>query len=74
VVSAVNEQKFNLELYANVEDSVLDLYSAARNGYLQRRESVVLRARNDQREQWAWTLDIPERSVALSLARTEQMQ
>ena len=74
VVSAVNERSFNLELYANVEDSVLDLYSAARNGYLQRRESIVLRARVDRREQWAWTLDVPERPVALSLATTEQMQ
>jgi phospholipid-binding lipoprotein MlaA len=44
VVSAVNERSLNLKLYADVEESVLDLYSAARNGYLQRRRMVVRRA------------------------------
>jgi phospholipid-binding lipoprotein MlaA len=74
VVSAINERSLNLALYANVEDSVLDLYSAARNGYLQRRESVVLRAEADRREQWAWALDEPERPIAVSLATTEEVQ
>jgi phospholipid-binding lipoprotein MlaA len=44
VVSAVNERSLNLKLYADVEESVLDLYSAARNGYLQRRRMIVRRA------------------------------
>jgi phospholipid-binding lipoprotein MlaA len=44
IVSAVNERSLNLKLYANVEESVLDLYSAARNGYLQRRRMIVRRA------------------------------
>jgi phospholipid-binding lipoprotein MlaA len=44
VVSAVNERSLNLKFYADVEESVLDLYSAARNGYLQRRRMVVRRA------------------------------
>lgn len=44
IVSAVNERSLNLKLYADVEESVLDLYSAARNGYLQRRRQVVRRA------------------------------
>ena len=44
VVSAVNDRSLNLQFYADVEESVLDLYSAARNGYLQRRRLVVRRA------------------------------
>jgi phospholipid-binding lipoprotein MlaA len=44
IVTAVNERSLNLKLYADVEESVLDLYSAARNGYLQRRRMVVRRA------------------------------
>jgi phospholipid-binding lipoprotein MlaA len=74
VVTAVNERSLNLALYANVEDSVLDLYSAARNGYLQRRRSMVARARVDQREQWAWALDVPDRPVALTLVTRETLQ
>lgn len=41
VVNTVNERSLNLQLFANVEESVLDLYSAVRNGYLQRRESTI---------------------------------
>ena len=41
VVNTVNERSLNLELFANVEESVLDLYSAVRNGYLQRRQSSI---------------------------------
>jgi phospholipid-binding lipoprotein MlaA len=54
ILSAVNERSLNLKLYADVEDSVLDLYSAARNGYLQRRRLVVRRAYTDRDEQWQW--------------------
>src|SRR5262249_35131662 len=53
VVSAVNERSLNLKLYADVEESVLDLYSAARNGYLQRRRMVVRRALEDRDAQLA---------------------
>jgi phospholipid-binding lipoprotein MlaA len=74
VVTAVNDRSLNLTFYANVEDSVLDLYSAARNGYLQRREAMVLRARADRQQQWAWALEVPERRVALSLATAEVVQ
>src|SRR5262249_42483101 len=37
LVRTVNERALNLQLFADVEESVLDLYSAARNAYLQRR-------------------------------------
>jgi len=43
VVNTVNERSLNLELFANVEESVLDLYSAVRNGYLQRRQRSIER-------------------------------
>src|SRR5262245_4295961 len=54
IVTAVNERSLNLELYANVEDGVLDLYSAARNGYLQRRHAAIVRATADREDQWQW--------------------
>jgi phospholipid-binding lipoprotein MlaA len=41
VVNRVNERSLNLRLFADVEDTVLDLYSAVRNGYLQRRRRAV---------------------------------
>jgi phospholipid-binding lipoprotein MlaA len=41
VVSTINERSLNLQLFANVEESILDLYSAVRNGYLQRRQSTI---------------------------------
>ena len=41
VVNTVNERSLNLKLFSDVEESVLDLYSAVRNGYLQRRRSMV---------------------------------
>lgn len=42
----VNDRSLNLQLYDDVEESVLDLYSAARNAYLQRRRKSVQSARN----------------------------
>jgi phospholipid-binding lipoprotein MlaA len=54
IVVAVNERSLNLKLFADVEESVLDLYSAARNGYLQRRRSKVYRAYADREAQWRW--------------------
>jgi phospholipid-binding lipoprotein MlaA len=37
----VNERAANLKLYQDVEDASLDLYAAARNGYLQRRQKSI---------------------------------
>jgi len=37
----VNDRSLNLELYENVEESVVDLYSAVRNAYLQRRQQAI---------------------------------
>jgi phospholipid-binding lipoprotein MlaA len=37
----VNERSLNLEFYENVEETVLDLYTAVRNGYLQRRQKAI---------------------------------
>lgn len=52
--SAVNERSLNLRLFADVEDSVIDLYSAARNGYLQRRRTVIACAADQREQEWAW--------------------
>ncbi len=41
----VNDRSLNLELFENVEESVFDLYAAVRNGYLQRRHSLVQEGR-----------------------------
>jgi phospholipid-binding lipoprotein MlaA len=49
---AVNERSLNLKLFADVEESVLDLYSAARNGYLQRRRVTVQRALASREREW----------------------
>jgi phospholipid-binding lipoprotein MlaA len=38
---AVNDRSLNLEKFENVEEGVIDLYSAVRNGYLQRREAAI---------------------------------
>lgn len=40
-VDAVNRRSINLELYEGVEETVIDLYSAVRNGYLQKREAKI---------------------------------
>jgi phospholipid-binding lipoprotein MlaA len=37
----VNERSRNLETYQGVEEATLDLYSAVRNGYLQRRAQAI---------------------------------
>ncbi len=73
VLTAVNERSLNLKLYADVEDSVLDLYSAARNGYLQRRRVVVERAIADRGEQWRWAFRSaePEAPTAVAVASAE---
>ena len=43
----VNERSLNLTLFQDVEDSVLDLYSAVRNGYLQRRQRAIEQRRTE---------------------------
>jgi phospholipid-binding lipoprotein MlaA len=42
VGETVNERSLTLEVFQEVEESVLDLYSAVRNGYLQRRARQIL--------------------------------
>jgi len=37
-----------------LEESVLDLYSAARNGYLQRRRAAIALAARERDQEWAW--------------------
>jgi phospholipid-binding lipoprotein MlaA len=41
VGSQVNDRSLNIQLYEDVEASVLDLYGATRNLYLQRRERAI---------------------------------
>jgi phospholipid-binding lipoprotein MlaA len=71
IVSAVNERSLNLKLFADVEESVLDLYSAARNGYLQRRRAVVRHAAMSRRDEWRWLANEPEPSMTAATAATE---
>lgn len=40
-VEMVNDRALNLELFEGFEESVIDLYSAVRNGYLRRREQMI---------------------------------
>jgi len=56
IVTAINERSLQLQTFANVEESVLDLYSAARNGYLQRRRAAIALAVADRDEELAWLL------------------
>jgi phospholipid-binding lipoprotein MlaA len=37
----VNSRALNLELFEDVEEGTLDMYSAVRNGYLQRRGKAI---------------------------------
>jgi phospholipid-binding lipoprotein MlaA len=68
ILTAVNERSLNLKLYADVEDSVLDLYSAARNGYLQRRRKAVELAADERRQEWAWAEASPVQSESQQTA------
>jgi phospholipid-binding lipoprotein MlaA len=52
IVKQVNERSLNLEVFQDVEDSVLDLYSAVRNGYLQRRHGSIERAIEARHAEW----------------------
>jgi phospholipid-binding lipoprotein MlaA len=76
IVTAVNERSLNLELYDNVEDSVLDLYTAARNGYLQRRRRGIELAMQARHEEWVWAEASPvpaqpEQTETATSPRTE---
>ena len=46
--NVVNDRSLNLDRYQQVEESVIDLYSAVRDGYLQRREAKVQDAKNTE--------------------------
>jgi phospholipid-binding lipoprotein MlaA len=39
--TTVNERSQNLEFFESVEENVIDLYSAVRNAYLQRRQRAI---------------------------------
>jgi phospholipid-binding lipoprotein MlaA len=41
VGDAINDRSLNLELYQGFEETVIDMYSAVRHGYLQRREQMI---------------------------------
>ncbi len=46
--NTVNERSLNLDRYEQVEESTIDLYSAVRNAYLQRRAAAVRSARQGE--------------------------
>jgi phospholipid-binding lipoprotein MlaA len=37
----INDRSLNLDLYQGFEETTVDLYSAVRNGYLQRRQKLI---------------------------------
>jgi len=41
VGQTINDRSLNLDLYQGFEETTVDLYSAVRNGYLQRRDSLI---------------------------------
>jgi phospholipid-binding lipoprotein MlaA len=41
VGSTINDRSLNLDLFQGFEETTVDLYSAVRNGYLQRRENMI---------------------------------
>jgi phospholipid-binding lipoprotein MlaA len=41
VGETVNDRALNLELFQGFEESVIDMYSAVRHGYLKRREKLI---------------------------------
>jgi len=73
VITAVNERSLQLQVFADVEDSVLDLYSAARNGYLQRRRATILRAATDREEEWQWAFRPSEPDTPVAVASAEPL-
>ncbi|MGH7415864.1 MAG: MlaA family lipoprotein [Candidatus Rokuibacteriota bacterium] len=41
VGNMINDRSLNLDLYQGFEETTVDLYSAVRNGYLQRRDNII---------------------------------
>ena len=41
VGDVINDRALNYDLFQGFEESVIDMYSAVRHGYLQRRERVI---------------------------------
>jgi len=52
IVKQVNERSLHLQVFQDVEASVLDLYSAVRNGYLQRRRHAIEEADAARQAEW----------------------
>src|SRR5438034_4336624 len=52
IVKQINERSLNLEVFQDVEDSVFELYSAVRNGYLQRRHRSIEEAIEAHDAEW----------------------
>ena len=52
IVKQINERSLNLEVFQDVEDSVFELYSAVRNGYLQRRHRSIEEAIAAHHAEW----------------------
>ena len=52
VVQRINERSLNLEWFQDVEDTALDLYSAVRNAYLQRRRRSIENAIASRAAEW----------------------
>jgi phospholipid-binding lipoprotein MlaA len=52
VVQRVNERSLNLDWFRDVEESALDLYSAVRNAYLQRRRRSIEDAITARKKEW----------------------
>ena len=52
VVQRINERALNLDWFQDVEDSALDLYSAVRNAYLQRRRRSIEAAIAERNAEW----------------------
>ena len=71
VVTVVNERSLDLQRFADVEDSVLDLYSAARNAYLQRRRATIVRAATDRDAQWQWAFGPAKAEPVVAVAATQ---
>jgi phospholipid-binding lipoprotein MlaA len=41
ITDAVNRRSLNLDIFEGVEETVIDLYSAVRSAYLQKREAQI---------------------------------
>lgn len=60
VVQQVNERSLHLAAFENIEDAVIDLYSAVRNAYLQRRRVSIQPRRQDWHALWCGPESGPE--------------